>query len=85
MHADGFDAHVGLAGVSTVRLFNPNHKWECKMTNEKIETMDSQALLAIHEEVLKLLATKLPSEIESKIALIESICRYRHDVKMDGK
>lgn len=53
------------------------------MTNEKMKTMESQALLAIHEEVLKLLVNPLPPDIEPRIALIESICRYRHDVRND--
>lgn len=53
------------------------------MSNEKTKTMESQALSAIHEEVLKLLAIQLPPDIESRIALIE--CRYRHDVRNDSE
>jgi hypothetical protein len=57
---------------------------ESLMSKEETTSMESQALSAIHEEVLKLLATKLPPDIEPRIALIESICRYRHDVRNDS-
>ncbi len=55
------------------------------MSNEETKTMESRALSAIHEEVLKLLATSLPPDIEPRIELIESICRYRHDVRNDSE
>ena len=42
------------------------------MSNEETKTMESQALSAIHEEVLKLLATPLPPDIGPRIELIES-------------
>lgn len=51
--------------------------------NTKNHDLESQALSAIHEEVLKLLKQSLAPEVEGRIALIESICRYRHDVRTD--
>lgn len=53
------------------------------MTNLPPQTLESQALAAVHEEVLKLLALPLPKDIEPRIALIESICRNRHDLRTD--
>ena len=55
------------------------------MSNEETNTMESLALSAIHEEVLKLLGMPLPPDIEPRIALIESICRYGHDVRNDSE
>jgi hypothetical protein len=49
------------------------------------KSLESQALSAVHEEVLKLLKQSLPSEVEHRIQLIESICRYRHDVRTDAE
>lgn len=49
------------------------------------KSLESQALSAIHEEVLKLLKQSLPSEVEHRIQLIESICRHRHDVRTDAE
>ncbi len=53
------------------------------MTAYKTTTLESQALSAIHEEVLKLLAKPLAADFERRIALIESICRYRDDVRSE--
>jgi len=53
------------------------------MKEKNTSTLTSQALAAIHEEVLKLLAQPLPTGIEEKVALIESICRYGHDVRTE--
>jgi hypothetical protein len=53
------------------------------MSDEHTNTLESQALSAIHDEVLKLLAKPLPPEIEDRIVLIESICRHRHDVRTE--
>lgn len=44
-------------------------------------TLESQALSAIHEEALKLLTKQLPQDVEQSIALIESICRHKLDVR----
>ena len=46
-------------------------------------TLESQALSAIHEEALKLLAKPLPQDVERGVALIESICRYKHDTRTE--
>ena len=46
-------------------------------------TLESQALAAIHEEALKLLAKPLPPDVEHVVALIESICRHKHDVRTE--
>lgn len=53
------------------------------MTVDKKTTLESQALSAIHEEVLKLLAEALPPNIQGRIELIESICRYGDDVRSE--
>lgn len=53
------------------------------MNNQSPSSLESQALAAIHDEVLKLLAMPLPKNIEPRIALIESICRHRHDVRTE--
>ena len=76
---------MGHVVVNTVRPSNPKHEREFLMSNEETKTMESLALSAIHEEILKLLAMPLPPDIEPRIALIESICRYRHDVRSDSE
>ena len=76
---------MGLVVVNTVGPSNPKHERESFMSNEETKTMESLALSAVHEEVLKLLAMPLPRDIETRIALIESICRYRHDVRNDSE
>lgn len=53
------------------------------MSNEQIATPESQALSAIHEEVLKLLGQPVSPDIGQRLALIESICRHRHDVRTE--
>lgn len=53
------------------------------MTDTSTPTLETQALSAIHEEVLKLLAKPLPKELEPRISLIESICRHRHDLRTE--
>jgi hypothetical protein len=44
----------------------------------------SEALDAIHEEVTKLLAKKLPAGVEQGLHLIASLARYKHDVRGAG-
>ncbi|HUW25830.1 MAG TPA: hypothetical protein VMW07_04805 [Gallionella sp.] len=53
------------------------------MSDISAPSLESQALLAIHEEALKLLAKTLPPDVEHAVALIESICRFRHDVRTE--
>ncbi len=53
------------------------------MSNVSNSSMESQALSAIHELALKLLANPLPKDVEHEIALIESICRHKHDVRTE--
>lgn len=53
------------------------------MSDIKKPSLESQALSAIHEEAMKLLAMQLPQEVEHGVALIESICRYRDDVRSE--
>lgn len=44
-------------------------------------TPESQALSAIHEEALKLLSKSLPQDVEQGVLLIESISRYKDDIR----
>lgn len=53
------------------------------MPNINNPSLTSQALSAIHEEALKLLALPLSQEVEQGITLIESICRFGHDVRTE--
>lgn len=53
------------------------------MPNVNNPSLESKALSAIQEEALKLLALPLSQEVERGIALIESICRYGHDVRTE--
>lgn len=53
------------------------------MSEAENSSLESQALSAIHDEVLKLLQRKLPEDIEPAVMLIESICRHRLDVRTD--
>jgi hypothetical protein len=55
------------------------------MDIENQANLAKQALAAIHNEVLKLLKQPLSPEVGEKIALIESICRHRLDVRTSNE
>lgn len=55
------------------------------MSDVNNPTLESKALSAIHEEALKLLAKALPQDVKYGVELIESICRYKDDVRTEEK
>ena len=56
------------------------------MNDKDKSLLESQALSAICEEVCKLLSrADLPPDVIEKLELIQSLCRYRHDLRTDAE